>query len=171
MSVPQEDSKNNLLRGKAWNIADCDAFAGLRKPTAFMQKLLESGGMASLATTAEVVAADLAGVKKVSLTDPEFGDDLMAHHVASVADMGHVIVATPRLVSVQERLLRSAAVSEMLVRCPNWRTRALLAAAAIEYRLPILGASRFYRVLDEERRLPAGVRDPRTGVWLVPPTL
>jgi hypothetical protein len=169
MSVPQEDTKNNFLRGHHGELLDCDAFGHLRRPTTYLQRLLANGGLFRFVTSPQVLADNLAGVQKAYSFDPEFGDDLRAHHAGVVGELGHVIVATPRLASVQARLLESGAVSKMLAGRPNWRTRALLAAAAIEYRLPILGASRFYRVLSEERDIPAGVLDPQTGAWLVPP--
>lgn len=171
MSVPLVDCSNAPVRDcvARLQILDCDSLGSLRAPQAEIQGWLSIVGLRNATTLALVLSADERGELAVADHDPRFAAALRAHRVAVVREMSHVIVQTPRLVAVQERFLQTKAVARLLERQPKWRDRAVVAATALEYGLPIIGGSRFYMELAQVKALPSGVYDIRKGSWIVPP--
>lgn len=170
MSVPLQDCSNAPLRDVAkLAIADADAVGCTRVPDATIQHWLDTVGFGRATTLDLVLKADAKAQAAIASQDPQFAMALSAHRESIVRAMPHVIVQTRRLRAVQQRFIRQPAVAKLLAQQPRWLDRAMIAAAAIEYQLPIIGGNRFYMRLAEVKGLPHGAFDIRKGEWIVEP--
>ncbi|WNJ89579.1 hypothetical protein [Bosea sp. 685] len=166
-----DDAANAPLRfsDAVFSLMDADVLGGLRKPTSGMLECLTSMELKYLPVIPQILAQDAAGELKMAATDPVFARQLRRRREGIVAMMEHVIVSTPRLMEVQEAYLSDARTAAILEASPQLRNRLLVAATAIEYRIPILSSGRIYLRLAELTHSPRALSLPK-GNFIVQPS-
>lgn len=139
------------------------------EPAPFLAGHLESRGLRGFKAIPEVIDVFAEDIEKCVRKHPILRGTLLAHSKSVISEIAHLNPRCSRLIRARERFLADPTVRGMLDRRPGWELDALVAAAAIELNLPVLGFSKFYRAYAEHHPISAGVRDPRDGAWIIPP--
>lgn len=149
-------------------VFDLQGMHSLYSPSPPLARFLERHGLDCAVTIPEVRSAFLEGFARAARCRP-VGRELLLAHSETIASSFGILFQSPCLTDARRRILTNQVVQRMLREKSSWRLPALVVAAAVELGMPILGSGSFYRAYAEHFPIPAGVCDPESGEWVVPP--